>query len=222
VIILFIFHCFTHGLVSTVTSPIAVVWQRLPMAAVLLPLGSRYTRSHSSASNSNGHNDRAPAVHLFTTNSTRYLHLTPRLVATSHQSPSLLHWTMTRRRYVTDSECLAVSNWTFPTESQSQITTDGQSASSSWCQAHVWRSWSIFFKLSLDNCKFANMGEPSPTRGCACNLQFSRARVLRDSLLYFTLSNLGPSNLESQVPVLISLRNRVAQLYPRHRTELVQ
>jgi hypothetical protein len=43
----------------------------------------------------------------------------------------------------------------------------------------------------------------------------SRVRVLLDSWSYFTVSYLRPLNLEGQVPVFISPRNRVARLYPQ-------
>jgi hypothetical protein len=46
-----------------------------------------------------------------------------------------------------------------------------------------------------------------------CSLSW--VQVPRDSLPYFTVSNLRPPNLEYQVPLFISPRNSVAQLYPQ-------
>jgi hypothetical protein len=43
----------------------------------------------------------------------------------------------------------------------------------------------------------------------------SRIRVPRDSWPYFTVTDSRPPNLEGQVPVFISPRNRVALLYPQ-------
>jgi hypothetical protein len=40
-------------------------------------------------------------------------------------------------------------------------------------------------------------------------------RVAQDQQPYFTLSSEIPPNLEGQVPVFISSRNRVVQLHPR-------
>jgi hypothetical protein len=44
----------------------------------------------------------------------------------------------------------------------------------------------------------------------------SQVRIPRDSWPHFTVSDSRlPPNLEGQVPVFISLKNRVAQLYPQ-------
>lgn len=43
-------------------------------------------------------------------------------------------------------------------KSQSYVTTDGESASMAWCQAHI-RDLKNFFFLS-DNCGFVDMGHP--------------------------------------------------------------
>jgi hypothetical protein len=56
-------------------------------------------------------------------------------------------------------------------QSQSYITTDGQSASPSWYQASIWDTSLIFPFLSLvilDSCMFVGVGRP---RGRVCNLQ---------------------------------------------------
>jgi hypothetical protein len=50
---------------------------------------------------------------------------------------------------------------------------------------------------------------------------YSRVRVPRDSRLYFSLRFETPHNLEGQVPVFISPRNRVAQLYPQALSSLL-
>jgi hypothetical protein len=53
-------------------------------------------------------------------------------------------------------------------------------------------------------------------RGRVCNLQCNHSivRVAQNPKPYFTVSSETP-NLEGQVTVFISPRNRVAQLYPR-------
>jgi hypothetical protein len=45
--------------------------------------------------------------------------------------------------------CLISVGWTCQSQSQSYITTDSQSASSSWCQAPIWDPRPIFLILSL-------------------------------------------------------------------------
>jgi hypothetical protein len=76
--------------------------------------------------------------------------------------------------------------------------------------------------LLSDNCGFLGCGAPSLTRGRVCRLQLllalasavivlSEFREIHDHIL---LSQIWDSpNLKGQVPVFISPRNRVAQLY---------
>jgi hypothetical protein len=80
------------------------------------------------------------------------------------------------------------------------------------------------FLLMSDICGFVDVGRPPLTRGRVCRLQFllvmASAVILRlesrgthDHIL---LSQIRDSpNLEGQVPVFISPRNRVGQLYPQ-------
>jgi hypothetical protein len=60
---------------------------------------------------------------------------------------------------------------------------------------------------------------PSPTRGRVCNLLL--LLVLASAVpglktIFYCLNSWDSPNLEGQVPVFISSRNRVAQIYPRH------
>jgi hypothetical protein len=108
-----------------------------------------------------------------------------------------------------------------------RITTDSQSASLSRCQAPIWDPrpiFSYFFpycQLRVPWCEV-----PSLTRGWICNLLaqlllgLARAVTLgsgsRRTHDHFLLPHLRlPPNLEGQVPVFVSPRNRVAQLYLR-------
>jgi hypothetical protein len=72
--------------------------------------------------------------------------------------------------------------------------TDGQSASLSWCQAHLGSE--ITFLLLSDSCGFTDVGRPlwregeSVVYNCCWPLRaHSRVRVLGDSWPYFTLSD---------------------------------
>jgi hypothetical protein len=86
----------------------------------------------------------------------------------------------------------------------------------------------VFFllEISFRQLRLCYFVAPSLTRGRICNLLvqlllgLSRAAALRSKSRrthgpYFTVSFEFPSNLEGQVPVFISPRNREAQLYPR-------
>jgi hypothetical protein len=106
------------------------------------------------------------------------------------------------------------------------ISTDSQSASLSWCQAPIWDPWPIIFSAwnFLRQLRLWYFVAPSLTRGQVCNLLYNCFWALPEQSL------LGPSpaelmtlfycliwdspNLDGQVPVFISPRNRVAQLYP--------
>jgi hypothetical protein len=80
----------------------------------------------------------------------------------------------------------------------------------------------IFLLLS-DHFGFVDMGRPlwrehgSVFYNCCCLRQRSNSQVRapRGSWPPFTVSDLKPPNLEDQVPVFISPRNRVARLYPQ-------
>jgi hypothetical protein len=104
---------------------------------------------------------------------------------------------------------------------QSYVTTEGQSASLSWCQAPIWG-------LGPDICYcqtvagLFNGGAPSLTRGQVCRLQWllvltsavilwSESRGTRDHIL---LSLIRDSlNLKAQILIIVSSRNRMVQLY---------
>jgi hypothetical protein len=83
-------------------------------------------------------------------------------------------------------------------------------------------SFSLKFPSAICVCYFV---APSLTRGRACNLLYNCFWVLPEQSLlgrssteltaiFYCLIRDSP-NLEDQVPVFISPRNRVAQLYPR-------
>jgi hypothetical protein len=89
------------------------------------------------------------------------------------------------------------------------ITTCGQSASLSWYQAPIWGLWPDFYYYQT----IAGFwyGAPTLTRGRVCLLQCAMYNIE-----YILLSQIWDSpNLEDQVPVFISPRNRVARLYPQ-------
>jgi hypothetical protein len=101
---------------------------------------------------------------------------------------------------------------------QSYVATDGQSASLSWSQAPIWGP-------RPDFCYFQTVAGLLMW-GALCDertgLSFILLQVIlrsesRGTLDYILLSqNRDSPNLEGQVPVFISPRNRVTQLYPRH------
>jgi hypothetical protein len=103
--------------------------------------------------------------------------------------------------------------------SRSYFTTDGQSISMSWYRAPL-----RDLRPDITSCRKAALwklrssfcGAASLTRWRVCNLQCNRSmvQVAQNPKPYFTVSSETPPNLEGQVPVFISPRNRVAQLYP--------
>jgi hypothetical protein len=118
---------------------------------------------------------------------------------------------------------LAVNN----IRSRSHITTDSQSASLSWCQAPIWDPRSILLSpwIFFRQLRVCNFVAPSLTRRRACNLLYNCFWALPEQSLlgrspaehttiFYCLIWDSP-NLEGQIPVFISPRNRVAQLYPR-------
>jgi hypothetical protein len=108
-------------------------------------------------------------------------------------------------------------------QSQSHFTTGGLSSiSSSWRQA-PWDSGPAFF-FQLKHCCHSPYVTALLTRKYVCYLQLlltlaSAVNLGSDSCGthdHILLSQIGDSpNLEGQVPVFISPRNRVAQLYPQ-------
>jgi hypothetical protein len=112
----------------------------------------------------------------------------------------------------------------FPKQRQSQnrshITTDGQSASLSWCQAPSWAQDQIF--VTVRQLRIRWCGAPFLMRAGVCRLQLLLAlagavivgcesRWTHNHILLPQIRH--SSNLEGQVPVFISPRNRVTQLY---------
>jgi hypothetical protein len=80
------------------------------------------------------------------------------------------------------------------------------------------------FIIQLNPCGYSPYLISSLTRGWVCRLQLllvlasasnSQVRVPRDSWPPFTVSGSRLPNLEGQVPVFISPRNRVTRLYPQ-------
>jgi hypothetical protein len=111
------------------------------------------------------------------------------------------------------------TNW-FPSQSQSYVTTDGQSASLFWCQASIWAQDQTF----ISQLRVCWSGAPSLARGRVCRLQLlpvlasavilgSKSHRTRGHIL---MSQIRDSpNLKGQGPVFISSRNRMTQLYPQ-------
>jgi hypothetical protein len=107
-------------------------------------------------------------------------------------------------------------------QTKSYVTTDGQSANLSWYQAPIWGLRPDFYTVT--QLRVCWCGAPSLTRERVCRLQLllvlasavilgSESRGTRDHILLSQIRDFP--NLEGQVPVFISPRNRVAQLYPQ-------
>jgi hypothetical protein len=110
----------------------------------------------------------------------------------------------------------------------SDIKSQSQSASRSWCQAPIWDPKTNFshslFDYFLDSFGFVDVGRPLWREVGSVLSSFCRASPAQPfsdlsptglmSIVYCLYFWDSP-NLEGQVPVFISPRNRVAQLYPR-------
>jgi hypothetical protein len=103
-----------------------------------------------------------------------------------------------------------------------KMTTDGQTASLSWCQSPVWGPRPDFLLLS-DSWGVCWCGVPSLTRGRVCNLQFplalTSAVILGSQSCgtydHILLSQIRDStNLEGENSVFRSPSDSMAQLYP--------
>jgi hypothetical protein len=103
---------------------------------------------------------------------------------------------------------------------RSYVTTGGQSGSLSWCQAPIWGPRPDSYYCQTVCCCWA----PSLTRGRICNLQLllvfasivtllSGSRGTHDHILL--IQTRDSPNLEGQVPVFTSPRNRAVKLYPQ-------
>jgi hypothetical protein len=97
--------------------------------------------------------------------------------------------------------------------SSAYIATDSQLANYSWCRAPIWGPWPEFYYCRTF--VVLRCGAPFLTRGRVCNLltQFTISLVSKSRRTHLTLVWDSPS-LEGQVPVFVSPRNRVTQLYP--------
>jgi hypothetical protein len=105
-------------------------------------------------------------------------------------------------------------------QSQIYVTTEGQSASLSWCHALIWDLRPDF--ITVRQLRVCWYGALSLTREWVCRLQLllalASAVILGSESRrrpYFTVSVSRHPNLEGQVPVFISPKNRVAQLCPQ-------
>jgi hypothetical protein len=106
--------------------------------------------------------------------------------------------------------------------SRSYVTTDGQSASLSRCQAPSGPQDQIY--VTFKQLRVCWCGVPSLTGGRVCRLQMLLAvasAVILESEFHGTHDNILRSqirdspNLEGQVPVFISPRDGVTQLHPQ-------
>jgi hypothetical protein len=91
--------------------------------------------------------------------------------------------------------------------------TVGQSVSMSWYRAPLWDlrpNITSCRNVAVWNLRYCFCGAPSLTRERVCNLQCRAEPV---TILYCLIWD--SPNLEGQLPVFKSPRNRVAQLYPR-------
>jgi hypothetical protein len=108
-------------------------------------------------------------------------------------------------------------------QSQSYVTTDGQSATLFWFQAPIWGLRPDFYTVWL--LWVCWCGVLYLTRERVCRLQLllvfasavilgSQSRVTRDHIFLSQITD--STNMEDQVAVFISSTKRVAQFYPRH------
>jgi hypothetical protein len=101
----------------------------------------------------------------------------------------------------------------------------GQSVLVSGAHLRPATNFSSSLKFSSDSCVSCNFVAPSQTRGLVCNLLVQLLLGLVRAVTlgsksgrthgHILLSLWDSPYMEGQVPVLISLRNKVAQLYPR-------
>jgi hypothetical protein len=102
----------------------------------------------------------------------------------------------------------------------------------SWCQTPIWDTRLIFFllEISFRQLRLCYFVAPSLTRGLVCNLLYNcfwasteqsllgRSPAELTTIFYCLIWD--SPNLEGQVPVFISPRKRVAQLYPQALSSL--
>jgi hypothetical protein len=110
-------------------------------------------------------------------------------------------------------EKLTASGRLLSVEVEDEVTTDGHSASLTWCQAVIWSPWPNFCFLS-DNCWFLDMGRPLWQEdgsviylyNCFWALpeqSLSDASHAELTIIFYCLI-WDSSNLEDQIPVFIS------------------
>jgi hypothetical protein len=105
-------------------------------------------------------------------------------------------------------------------QSQSYVTTDGQSPSLSWCRASIWGPKTRFLLLSR-SCEFVDVGA-SLTRGRVCHLQLLLVlAVILGSESHGTHGHILLSqirdcpNLEGKVPVFTSRQEQGDPVIPQ-------
>jgi hypothetical protein len=124
----------------------------------------------------------------------------------------------------------------FHASNRSYFTTDGRSVSMSWCRAHSGTCGQILLlvgRLLPQSCGLVSVGRPfwreDGTAVCSAITQWSESPRTRNHTLLSHLKLSQPGgpgsriyisqeqggNLEGLVPVFVSPRNRVAQLYSR-------
>jgi hypothetical protein len=110
-------------------------------------------------------------------------------------SVSVLRWEVKTHTLLSLLEEASPNHWTtYQSHSHSYVTTDGQSASLSWCQAPIWGPRPNFYYCQTTAC-WLMWGILSDDRACLSFIIFSgprqrghcRVRVPRDSWPYFTL-----------------------------------
>jgi hypothetical protein len=124
------------------------------------------------------------------------------------------------------------SQWTEPR--QSYLTTDGQSASLSWCQVPIWDPVTIlsFFPLPLDSCRFLDVGRRlwRVERVCSLQLLLGLASASSSGLspvelmtIRILLSQIWDSpTWSSRFPYLVSPETGYPSYTTRHWVELNQ
>jgi hypothetical protein len=162
------------------------------------------------------------------------------LVTALHSSLSHIHWCplyvtlLSLEIPWTTKSCISPVRTSLLTAKSSQVKLSlrpvslASLASLSWSQATTWDPWPIFLSLSLEiifrELRVCYYGASSLTRDRVSNLQLlltlasavflgSEFRGTHNQFLWYQIWD--SPNLEGQVPVFISPRNRVAQLYPQ-------
>jgi hypothetical protein len=106
-----------------------------------------------------------------------------------------------------------------PTESKSKLLYDWRSVSMYWCRDHFETCDQILlpvWRLLPESCGpvsvWCSLWREDGSAVCSSITQWSEIRSEPVTVLHYLIWD--PPNLEGQVPVFISPRNKVAQLYP--------